>query len=202
MAHWLATSREFQVCGTCHELSGPFVWKLKGVEYPLVQECACAHERRVDGERPETWRGFDYNTVAELCQACGCQVLDSGSRFSMWFCGACNQRAVDLNAEVGRPVVPIGRHTIMHGVALHASPKPTDTEIEAFVARFGPLVERMKRVRDWGHEVVSRNLTAIARENEVSVPLAAYLGDVTSIDRAARFDAMVTSMTVEGTGQR
>jgi len=200
MAHWLSTSRDWHVCGTCFELRGPFVWRLKGQEYPHVQECACERNRHAEGERPERWRGFDFNMVAELCQGCGCQVLDSGSRFSVSFCGECKQHAVDLHAEVGRWVVPIGWHSIMHGVSLHTRPKPTSAEIETFATRFGTLMQRIGRLGDWGHEVVRRNLVTIGREDEAGVTLADYLDAVSSVDRGERFDAMVASMTTDGRG--
>ncbi len=196
MAHWLATSRDWHVCGTCFELRGPFVWRLRGQEYPHVQECACERNRNADGERPETWRGFDFNMVAQLCQACGSQVLDSGSRFSVWFCSDCKQRVVALNAAVGHPLVPIGRHSIMHGVALHTSPRPTDAEVEAFVTRFGTLMQRMGRLADWGHEIVRSNLMTIGHSDEASVALADYLERVSGLNRADRFDAMVESVSL------
>jgi hypothetical protein len=194
MAHWLAASRDFQVCGTCCELRGPFRWRLHGEECALVQQCACERDGRVDGKRPETWPGFDFNTVAELCQACGCRVLGSGSRFSVWFCGECKRRAVALNARAGQPLVPIGRHSIMHGSALHA--RPTDAEIDVFVTRFGTLVERMERLHGWGHEVVRSNLATMGPRDAPSVALADYLDAASSVDRADRFDTMVTSMTL------
>jgi hypothetical protein len=197
MAHWLAASREWQVCGRCFELRGPFVWRLKGRECPHVQECACEQNRRVDGQRPETWLGFDFNTVAELCQACGCQVLDSGSRFSVWLCSDCKQRALALNAEEGRPLVPIGRHSIMHGVALQTQPPPTGTKIESFVTRFGTLIRRMQRLDAWGHAVVRRNLVTMGRGDAISGALADYLEAVRSVDSAERCAAMVATMALD-----
>ena len=66
MAHWLATSREWQVCGTCSELRGPFIWRLKGQDDAHVQACSCVRDKRPDGERPETWRGFS-STPSPSC---------------------------------------------------------------------------------------------------------------------------------------
>lgn len=197
MADWLATSRVFSVCGTCDELRGPFRWRLKGEDYAYVQECACERNRRPDGQRPETWLGFDFNTVAELCQGCGCRVLQSGSRFSVWFCDVCKQRAVALNAEFGRALVPIGRHSVMHGFGLQTQPKPTDVEIAAFVTRFGTLSKRIDRLCDWAHAVVRTNLATIGRSDEASVVLVEYLEGVSGVDRDERFDAMVASMTID-----
>jgi hypothetical protein len=155
MTHWFASSRDRFVCGTCGELRGPFIWTLKGVDYPHVQECGCARQLRAKGERPETWLGFDFNIAAELCNACGCEVVDSGSRFSFFFCTECRDRATALNAEVGRPLVPIGRHSLMHGIAMRG--RPTDAEIGDFVTRFGTLVDRIIQIDKWGGEVVRTN---------------------------------------------
>jgi hypothetical protein len=196
MNHWFASSRDSFVCGTCGELRGPFVWRLKGVEYPHVQECGCAHQRRAKGERPETWLGFDFNTVAELCHACGCEVLRSGSKFSIWFCRECRDRATALNAGVGQPIVPIGRHSLMHRIAMRA--QPTEAEIGAFVTRFGTLVDRMHQIHQWAGEVVRSNLAAIGPSDATDVELTVYLDATSGVDRAQRFDAMVTSLTLPG----
>jgi hypothetical protein len=196
MTHWFATSRDSFVCGTCGELRGPFVWRLKGVEYPRVQECGCERQRRAKGQRPETWLGFDFNTVAELCHACGCEVLTSGSRFSIWFCTECRDRATALNAEVGQPVVPIGRHSLMHGIAMRA--QPTDAEIGAFVSRFGTLVDRMNQVHAWAGEVVRTNLAGVGLSDATDHELAVYLDATSGLDRDERFEAMVTSLTQSG----
>ena len=191
------TTRNFHVCGRCYELRGPFVWRLQRVDYHHVQECACERKPRGQGERPETWPGFDFNTVAELCHACGGQVLHSGSRYSVWFCVECKERVRTMNAEIGQALVPIGRHTIMNGFGLQASPKPTRAEMEAFVARCGTMIDRIYRLDDWAHEVVHDNLVTIGRDDAHSVAIAEYLEAVSSLDRARHFDAMVAWMTLD-----
>ena len=176
---------------------GPFVWRLQRVDYHHVQECACERKPRGQGERPETWPGFDFNTVAELRHACGGQVLHSGSRYSVWFCVECKERVRTMNAEIGQALVPIGRHTIMNGVGLQASPKPTRAEMEAFVARCGTMIDRIYRLDDWAHEVVHDNLVTIGRDDAHSVAIAEYLEAVRNLDRARHFDAMVAWMTLD-----
>jgi hypothetical protein len=190
----LVTTRDFEVCGTCCELRGPFAWRVQGVTESHVQDCACARGARAGGERPETWRGFDFNTVAELCQACGCQVLPSGSRFSVWLCSVCKDLARALNGAVGRSVVPLGRHSIMSGFGLPVTPMPTNAEIDAFVARLGNLGARIDRLRDWAHRVVRANLSAIGHEDAASVTLPDYLAAAREFDRRRAFDAMVASI--------
>jgi hypothetical protein len=196
MTHRFASSRDSFVCGTCGELRGPFVLLLKGVEYRHVQECGCARQRRAEGERPEPWLGFDFNAVVELCHSCGCVVLDSGSKFSIWFCRECRDRATALNAEVGQPLVPIGRHSLMHGIAMRA--QATDAEIEAFVTRFGTLIDRMNQIHTWAGEVIRTNLAAVRLSDATDIELAVYLDATSGVDRAERFEAMVRSLTLPG----
>jgi hypothetical protein len=194
----LATTRDFRVCGACSELRGPFVWRLQGVDYDHVQECACARMGRPDRDRSEKWPGFDFNRVAELCYSCGCQVLRSGSRYSVWFCAECKERVGALNAEVGHALVPIGRHTIMNRLGLQTTPKPTDAEVEAFVNRCGTMIDRIYRLDAWAHNVAHNNLVTIGREDADGVALTAYLAAASSLDRGERFDAMVDWMTAAG----
>ena len=61
------------------------------------------------------------------------------------------------------------------------------------MTRFGTLIERIRRLDDWGHEILHRNVVTIGREDEAGVPLADYLDAVSSVDRGKRFDAMVAS---------
>jgi len=194
MESTLVTTRDFDVCGTCCELRGPFEWRLQGVIDQHVQECVCARGSRDESERPERWRGFDFNTVAELCYVCGCDVLRSGSRYSVWLCAVCKLRVLELCAELGRLVVPIGRHSIMNGFVLPTTPEPTDLDTEAFADRLLHMGTRINRLHDWARAVVRSNLAVIGREDADAL-LSEYLAAVGSLDRHERFDAMVASMT-------
>jgi hypothetical protein len=196
MSRWLAPPWNCRVCCTCGELRGSFLWRLKGIEHSHAQECGCQRRSRGDAPRPETWLGFDFNTVVELCRACGCQVLNSGSRYSVWFCSTCKHRAITLNTETGQPLVPIGRHSLMHGIAMRA--RPTDAKIRFFVTRFGTLVDRMDHIDKWAGEVVRTNLAAVGLSDALDIELALYLDAVRDVDRAERFEAMVTSLTLTG----
>src|SRR4029079_8053839 len=98
----VAVPRDWEVCGACCELRGPFAWRVAGMVERRVQRCRCERDAR---ERPETWSGFDFNTFAELCYACGCEVLRSGSRHSVWLCSACKARVLELRTQTGRLVV-------------------------------------------------------------------------------------------------
>ncbi len=181
----------FEVCGRCYELRGPFDYTWKGTQYTFVQECRCERDARPDDARPPTWISFDFNTGAELCNACGAEVLASGSRWSVWFCAACKERAVAFNDRAGVALVPIGRHSLMHRTGLQTTPPPSDNEIGAFVTQFGNLVDRMRRLDAWAHEVVRRNLVDMGVDEEPTIALSLYLAAGRNIDRTRRFDEMV-----------
>ncbi len=55
----------------------------------------------------------------------------------------------------------------------------------------------MKKVGEWGPAVARRNLMAIGRDGETSVPLPDYLEAVRGLDRAERFETMVESMRLD-----
>jgi hypothetical protein len=82
----------------------------------------CEGRWKVDpsGAPEDGWPGFDFDTYLELCRCCGIEPLKSGSRWSPFFCDACKERVIAFNRACGRWVIPIGRHSMMHGVLLAA----------------------------------------------------------------------------------
>jgi hypothetical protein len=185
----------FEVCVRCYELHGPFDHAWKGTQYRFVQECRCEREARPDGERQPTWMSFDFNDGAELCYGCGAELLRSGSRFSVWFCGPCKARVAECNRAAGVAVVPIGRHSFMHGFGLSGASAPPG-EIDAFVARLGNLFDRIQLLDGWSREVVRRNLADTGfLDPEAPVALPRYLVAVANVDRDERFATMLEWMT-------
>ena len=57
----------------------------------------------------ETWFGFDFNKLCELCRCCASDLVQSGFQSSVWFCNECKERVESLNNEYGGCVIPIGR---------------------------------------------------------------------------------------------
>ncbi len=103
--------RDVGVCNTCGDLFGPC--REVGVSgdrtRQLEQLCACENGRK---DQPK-WERFDFNEVITLCRCCRGVVLQSGSRWSVWFCDQCKQRVQAVNDICESYVIPIGRHTIM-----------------------------------------------------------------------------------------
>ncbi|MCB9925584.1 MAG: hypothetical protein H6822_25765 [Planctomycetaceae bacterium] len=103
--------RDVGVCSTCGELFGPC--REIGVAgdqcRQLEQLCACENGRR---DQP-TWERFDFNEVVTLCRCCRGVPLQSGTRWSVWFCESCKRRVLAVNDICESYVIPIGRHSIM-----------------------------------------------------------------------------------------
>ena len=115
------------VCGTC---GGLFETRIQGGLTPAY--CACHTSRK-----GPTWERYDYNANLELCACCKLEALPSGSRFSVWFCKDCKERALDLNTRVGKCVIPIGRHSLMAGIGIRGGPHlEDDAFLDAAVERF------------------------------------------------------------------
>ena len=94
-----------------------------------------------------------------------------------------------MNKAAGRPIVPIGRHSIMHGISL--SGPPSRDAIDVFVPRFKALFDRMPVVEGWAHDVVRMNIHDAGSPPDAPLPIRLYLDSVRRIDRNARFDGLL-----------
>ena len=110
-----------RVCGSCTQLFGP-VRPSRGAGI-LSQECRCT-----PGE-PRRWTCGDFDLAFELCYACACAVVHSGSRFSSFHCDDCRPAVKALNTEVGALVLPMGRHSLMNGVALRPTARSEERRV-------------------------------------------------------------------------
>jgi len=156
---------ELEICTTCFDLRGPF----RGWVNPCDCDLAVLRAR---GERHP--RFGDLVISAQLCQCCTLEVLASGSRFSPWFCDDCRPRIVERNRAVGICVVPIGRHSIMNGVALSGTDAGDADQVTAFVARLGSIFERMKQLDVWARQRTGRHLEALGLLGPAAVSVATY----------------------------
>jgi len=180
----------FSVCRRCGDLFGDVVL-VSGTA--VTQHCRCDRRRH---DRPR-WERHDFNCVAELCWCCASTVIPSGSRWSSYFCDECRPRIVALNRGVGRCVVPIGRHSIMNGVALRGNPPPTDEALGRFVHDVGTIFERAARVARWRERRVQRVLRTI--EGDDAAALVAYVAAAPSVlgDSALAFDDLLGWWTTD-----
>lgn len=174
------------ICGRCHAVRGGPIGTVDGVT--VWQRCDCVPA----GGLPAQPKVGDFNTALELCRACGLVLLQSGSRWSVWFCGPCATQANTLNERAGRCVVPIGRHSLMNGVTVrNASPE----EIESFAGRLSTLFEATAAIQQWSRTVVRENLVAAGQPHDVDLDASSYLASVRdAVSSDQRFVEMVASL--------
>jgi len=95
---------------------------------------------------------------------------------------------------VGWAAAPIGRHSVMNGVALGGGVVPDEQQIERFAHRARGLFAQMDLIGDWAAESFRRNLVALGLDSRDELRVGEYAAAVErsrlrSIDA---FDAMVT----------
>ena len=121
---------------------------------------------------------LDFLTPAELCRCCGRVLLVSGSKFSIWFCDECRLPVHDLNAAMGRCLIPLGRHTFCNGIGTVRVRDQRQGDVERFVDDLRGLWASMDALDRWADEIVRRNCVALGLDARPAVSLATYLDRV------------------------
>lgn len=177
--------RRWTICGRCHAVRGGPIGTVDGVT--VWQRCDCVPA----GGLPVQPKVGDFNTGLDLCRACGLVALQSGSRWSVWFCGSCATKARSLNERVGRCVVPIGRHSLMNGITVRSA---APENIASFAGRLSTLFGATAAIQDWSRLVVRENLVAAGQPHDVDVDVSSYLASVRGVAASdQRFGEMVAS---------
>lgn len=161
----------FRICGTCFRLYET------GRPDGHDQRCDCS----TGGE--ERWPDVDFNERACLCACCGTVVLESGRRWSPFFCRECQLLAMGVSLWERRLVFPIGRHSIMHtwvpdtrkpSLAAHGG----DTRRLARTVHNAVTAITMgsAQLSQWSAIVVSRHLERLGLPG--GTPVDRYLGAI------------------------
>jgi len=171
-----------EICPTCFEVRGALEVKRFDAgqtdardEAAYEQLCQC--QRAL--QQQETWPGFDFNKYLELCCCCGVEPITSGSRWSPFFCGECRERVVALNQEYGRWIIPLGRHTLMHGMEFDAA------EMQDFFDTVD-MVQELARTR------VAQNVQALGFGTGQEIGLGHYVNAARerALGKQPAFDAL------------
>ena len=142
--------------------------------------------------------------AVELCRCCGLVPLRSGSRWSVWLCDGCKPRALELNGRAGRAIVPIGRHSLMHGIGISGPVKEEESEeVAAVCAAANGLFEAIDRLHEWARLRIAFNVERLGFATDVPVGLIEYLARIPASDDpdlcpAASFEALKRRMAVIG----
>jgi hypothetical protein len=160
------------VCTTCLECQGTLEVHEDRIRN-YVQSCSCD---RAAG-RDEPWPpGWDISRYIELCHCCGVEIVRSGSRWSLFFCPDCKQLVLDLNRAAGRWVIPIGRHSMMHGTMLGAT--ASREAIEEFTSEVEGLFASIDHLHEHASRRIRANLADAGLAGREAVTLDAYLEGV------------------------
>jgi len=84
-----------------------------------TKRCGCANSEEVAPFRGDLEYGF------EACWYCQAEIIQSGSRWSTFYCDKCRPHVIRTNDSLdarGLASLPIGRHSLMHGHWAHARP--------------------------------------------------------------------------------
>jgi hypothetical protein len=171
-----------ELCLDCGELRGPW-------PSGLVQWCGC--DRAASPQHQERWDHYDHNTVAELCRCCALELLESGSKWSIWLCRPCLEEVKALNRQAGC-VFPIGRHSLMNGIGYQPGAHHNDNAVTAFVGQLHTFFQAAGATDEWCHRVVIANAAAAGLAVDRRVPLARYLSRVAaaSLSPGQAFEAL------------
>ena len=182
-----------ELCRKCLVLRGPFFDSHNGCV--RVQRCGCE-------PREPLWNAFDYNCAAELCRCCASRVIRCGSKWSVFFCEACKPRVVAYNGGAGWNVIPIGRHSMMNGVALNTTHAWKGSARRAFARGVAEVVDGIGRLERFHRTEVTRVASSIEAAGP-TVPVPPYLEHAKRCqpsEDAAVFATLVLGMGVDTSG--
>lgn len=176
------SQHEFQVCEPCGSVVGPFT--RDGVRH--TQRGSCTTHAPPAGE--PNWPRYDFNEHLGLCHCCGRGPIQSGSRYSVWFCPDCKEQVGLLNGHHNRCIIPIGPHSFHWGFVLKGSEMDDPIAVEAFVSGVNAVASVRTLLDEWKRPVVRRNLSEIGVEEGGIISLDRYAERVQErIDPDARF---------------
>ena len=133
--------------------------ELRGMTELGEQRCTCQ-------ARQDRWPGWDVSEIAQLCVVCVRGTAGGPTRWSWLACGNCRQLNEALGVSAGRGPLPLGRHSIMHGVA-HRIAGASARTTEAFsVAVQSPTIGWDELMR-WRQEEVQRLSAGAGISDEV-----------------------------------
>lgn len=173
---------DFSLCVACADLFQ------EGPDPALLQLCGC---RRRRPDEQATWPRFDFNELAILCRLCAGELVESGSKWSVFFCDICHPKVVGLNKAVGGTLVPIGCHSLQNQLALRlrhvAAEVRGEPEAEDWIDRFMrglfQLKEMIDHLEEWHRAAVRSNLEAMGLGGRDVVVLSDYLEQLPEVRR-------------------
>ena len=107
---------------------------------------------------------------------------------------------VALNRAAGRCLIPIGRHSLMNGVAARSEQLGTEVGVVAFADQLDTFIASIDGPCVWAATVTASNTIALGFGGDVDVRLADYLAAVpgSTLSSEAAFTSLVATARVQG----
>ncbi len=156
-----------EICLTCFGLHGMY----NGREH----RCGC--QPRDDDWRESHWSGYDIAASIDMCSVCGRRVMRTGSRWSWYACDLCRNVNIRVGEAIAGPrafVLPLGRHSMMNGIALSGREVPGDAATAEFVVAMKRLTGFWNQISSWHVDESKRLAGSIPLEGS-SAPLNEWL---------------------------
>jgi hypothetical protein len=172
-------SYDLVICRKCLKLYGRLVRvldesttgeKRSGWRY---QKCRCMKdEDKKNGVTDKLWPGNDFNTSVEFCHCCAKRLINSGSKFSSFYCNDCLKLIKENNAQPGNYQVPLGRHSFMHGIYLQAP--FTDEDEKQFNKKVNKFFNSLDLILEWQNLSLFENLHELGINFKRDISLSYY----------------------------
>jgi hypothetical protein len=181
-----------ELCRECLVLRGPFFDWNNGCE--RAQRCGCE-------AREPLWNAFDYNCAAELCRCCAAHVIPCGSKWSVFFCAGCKPQVGAYNGAAGRKAIPVGRHSMMNGVALNTMSAGRAGARRAFTRGVSGVFDGIDQLERFHRAQVRRIVSSVDAPGP-TVPAPQYIEHATRSlpSREAVFAALILETDVAASG--
>ncbi len=166
---------------------------LSGVYEGREHRCGC--QPADNTWRQREWAGYDIAALIDLCHLCVRAVMASGSRWTWYACDSCRKVNNQIaTAILGEPdprnkILPLGRHSMMNGVALSLHNADSNARTERLIESVMELQDFWDRLSTWKSEEGERLVAVSGFGGLETVPLDRWL-EANGASLGASADAM------------
>jgi hypothetical protein len=170
-------NHDLTICRKCLTLYGSLVHILSESPTGTIrsgwryQKCSCMKkEDDKNGVKVRLWPGNNFNTSVEFCHCCSKELINTGSKFSSFYCDDCKKLISEHNNQPGNIQIPMGRHSFMNGIKM-GIPFSKKEEIE-FTLNLNIFFKSIDLVSEWQELCLFENLHDLGFRftNDIALP--------------------------------
>ena len=187
---------DLTICKSCLKPYGQIVGSMEINHDPQSKwyslNCKCKNEKNEkDGTVNPDKTASELKTAIEFCQCCSMELINFGSKYSVFFCNDCLKLATLYNEFTGKNIIPLGKHSFMNGIML-ISPY-TRAEAKEFKIEIKAFFERISLIMDWQKYALFENLYDLGFDLKTDVPISDYDRLIIKLkkDKQNKFNNMV-----------